>query len=343
MRRVVIQRPGGHERLSIEEQRDPRPASGEVAVEVQAIGVNYADVIVRMGLYSSAREYVGWPITPGFEIAGTVAEVGPGVSGLRPGQPVLGVTRFGGYATRVVAPAAQLFSRPASLTPVQAAAFPTVFLTAHYALFELARPLPGSAVLVHSAAGGVGSALLQLCRAAGCDPVVGVVGGGHKVSTAREHGATHVIDTSTRRLWPEARRLARGYQAIFDANGVATLRQSYRHLAPTGRLVVYGFHSMLPRTGGRPRWLRLAWDYLRTPRFDPLDMTQRNRSVMAFNLSYLFAETARLRASMDDLLARLARGELRPLPCATYPLDEVARAHRDLESGRTVGKLVLVP
>lgn len=154
-----------------------------------------------------------------------------------------------------------------------------------------------------------------------------------------------MIDNSHGGLWSEVERLTRGrgYAAIFDANGVSTLRQSYRHLRPTGRLVVYGFHSMLPRTGGRPGWLRLAWDYLRTPRFNPLEMTQHNRSVLAFNLSYLFDRVDLLQAAMGDLLARLRAEQIRPLPLTTYPLAEVARAHRDLESGQTVGKLVLLP
>ena len=151
-------------------------------MEVEAIGVNYADVVVRMGLYASARDYVGWPITPGFELSGRVAEVGPGVHRFRPGQPVFGLTRFGAYATRVVLPEDQLFARPAGLSAEQSAGFPTVFLTAHYALFELARPGPGSRVLVHSAAGGVGLALVQLARSADCT-VDAVVGAGHKLTT----------------------------------------------------------------------------------------------------------------------------------------------------------------
>lgn len=109
-----------------------------------------------------------------------------------------------------------------------------------------------------------------------------MVGAAHKVAPARELGANEVIDRSSEELWPAARRHApAGYDAVFDANGVDTLRQSYRHLAAPGKLVVYGFHSMLPRGGGRPNWLKLAYDYLRTPRFNPLDLTNDNRSVLA--------------------------------------------------------------
>jgi synaptic vesicle membrane protein VAT-1 len=153
-----------------------------------------------------------------------------------------------------------------------------------------------------------------------------------------------VIEKSRDRLWRAAERIApAGYDVILDANGVATLRASYNHLRRPGKLVVYGFHSMLPKQGGRPSYAKLAVDYLRTPRFSPLDMTDASRSVLAFNLSYLFAERALLQGAMRDIFDWLAAGTLVPPPLATYPLADVARAHADIESGTTVGKLVLVP
>ena len=169
--------------------------------------------------------------------------------------------------------------------------------------------------------------------------VVGVVGSTHKVEAAR---ADVVIDKSREDLWEAAERAApEGYDVILDANGFTTLKESYRHLAPTGRLVVYGFHSMFPLRGGRVRWLPLLLSYVRTPRFHPIRMVNENRSVLAFNLSYLFAKQDLLREGMGRLFAWLAEGKLEPPPVTPYPAAEVARAHRDLESGRTAGKLVL--
>jgi NADPH:quinone reductase-like Zn-dependent oxidoreductase len=171
-----------------------------------------------------------------------------------------------------------------------------------------------------------------------------VVGAAHKVDAARSLGAGAVIDKSAEPLWSAAERHApEGYHAIFDANGPATLRESYAHLAPTGRLVVYGFHSMLPRRGGRPGWLRLLYHYLRTPRFNPFRMTEENRSVMAFNLSYLFENSELLTEAMTRLLGWCAEGRIRPPPIQPFPLERVADAHRALESATTVGKLVLLP
>lgn len=338
-RRVRIHRPGSYERLRIEAMPLEPPGPGEVRVRAHAIGVNYADCIVRMGLYRSAREYVGWPITPGFEVAGTVDEVGEDVS-LERGARVMAVTRFGGYASHVVVPAHQVFALPDALSFEEGAAFPAVFLTAWYALFELAHPRPGQHLLVHSAAGGVGSALVQLGKLARCR-VTGVVGAPHKVEAARALGADDVVDKSREPLWPTLERIAPGgFDVILDANGVETLRESYAHLARPGKLVIYGFASMLPRDG-RVRWGRLALDWLRTPRFDPLALTSACKSVLAFNLSYLFDRRELLALGMRDLLAWLGEGRIRLPSIATYPLDEVARAHRELESGRTVGKLVL--
>jgi NADPH:quinone reductase-like Zn-dependent oxidoreductase len=342
VRRIVIERPGGYDALRLVESADPVPGPGEVLVAVEACGVNYADSIVRLGLYASARKLHGYPITPGFEIAGRVAALGAGVTRWRTGDAVIGLTLFGGYADRVVLAEDSLFALPPAFAMAQGATLPTVFLTAWFMAHRQMHPQPDDAWLVHSAAGGVGSALVQLGRLAGCR-VVGVVGAAHKVASCRDNGASDVIDKSTQPLWPTAERLApAGYRAVFDANGVATLRDSYRHLAPTGVLAVYGFHSMLPRDG-RLNWLRLARDWLRTPRFSPLRMTQENRSVVAANLSFLQAEAPRLREGMQWLLERFADGRLKPLPVETFALADAAAAQRRIESGATVGKLALLP
>jgi NADPH:quinone reductase-like Zn-dependent oxidoreductase len=342
MQKVVVHRPGGTSRLVIEEAEDVLPQPREVCVAVSAIGVNFADLVVRMGLYKSAQKYVGWPITPGFEIAGTVAAVGSEVTAFAPGDRVLGVTRFGGYTTRICLPESQVLRVPLGVDMVQAATFPVAFLTAWYALVELCRLRPGHRVLVHSAAGGVGGALVQLAKRAGAH-VVAVVSAPHKVSAAREYGADVVIDKSVEALWPAAERAApSGFHAVFDANGSETLRKGYRHLAPTGRLVVYGFHTLLRRGSDRLNVLRAAIEWFKIPRFDPLDMTDRNCGVLAFNLSYLFDEIGVFRAAMEELVSSLERGELRSPAVTRVPFAEVAYSHRLLHAGDTVGKIALV-
>lgn len=342
MIRYTIRAPGGFGALQLEEVADPAPAAGQALVDVRAVGVNFADCIARMGLYESAKRLKGWPLTPGFEVAGVVRAVGAGVTDLAPGDAVIGVTVFDAYQSAVALPRAQLFRLPAGWSFADGAGFPTAFLTAWYALHELAGLRAGQVLLVHSAAGGVGQALCQLGRRAGAT-VIGVVGAPDKIAAARAAGAAHVIDKSGTDLWPAVARLApRGCDVVCDANGPATLQASYDHLAPGGRLVVYGFHTMFAKGGrGRPDWLRLALGWLRTPRFSPLDMTTSNRSVLAFNLSFMGERLDVLGRAMQELLDAAAAGELAPLPSRTLPFAAAAEAHRALESGATTGKLVL--
>jgi NADPH:quinone reductase-like Zn-dependent oxidoreductase len=342
MRKVIVRKPGSFDRLELVTVPDPVPDDDDVVVRAQACGVNYADCIVRMGLYSSATKYVGWPITPGFEAAGEVVAVGARVRDVRVGARVMVATRFGGYATHVKVPRRQVWELPEGFSFEQAAAFPSVFLTAWYALVELANVRAGMRVLVHSAAGGVGGAMCQLLRVKGCK-TVGVVGRTDKVEEARRQGADVVIDKSKEDLWRMARRASPdGYDVICDANGVATLEQSWEHLRSPGRLVVYGFHTMMGHRG-KPSLPKLAFDWARTPRFNPFEMTEKNRSVLAFNLSYMFDEIALLTEGLDQLLAWVREKRIAAQPVRTFPLDRVEDAHRAIESGTTVGKLVLVP
>lgn len=342
MKKIVVHRPGGRDRLELESHPSPPLGAGEVRIGVRAVGVNFADVFVRMGLYASAKQYVGWPITPGFEIAGEVTEVASDVDDFAEGDEVFAVTRFGGYATEIVVPQSQVFPRLQGFTIEQCAAFPTVFLSAYHALFNLAAVSPDSDVLIHSAAGGVGSALLQLACIAGCR-TVGVVGGSHKVEPAERFGANVVIDRSRCELWSGARAASpEGYDAVFDGNGPATLAASYAHLRPLGRLVTYGFHSILGRRTGVWRRLQMGLNYLRIPRFHPMTLLDDNRSVMAFNLSFLFHRTELLERAMKDLTTWANEGKILPPEVTTFAFDDVAEAHAALESGMTTGKLVLI-
>ncbi|MCB9612812.1 MAG: zinc-binding dehydrogenase [Sandaracinus sp.] len=341
--KIVIHRAGSYDQLRVESHPAPKPKAGEVAIDVKATGVNYADVIVRMGLYASAKELVGWPITPGFEVAGVVRELGEGVTDLKVGDRVIAGLLFGGYASSVVAPSTQVWKLPEALSFEQGAGIPAVYLTGWFALHFLAHPRKGDRVLVHSAAGGVGSVLVQMAKRVGCE-VTGVVGRTEKVAVARALGCDHVLDKSKEDLWARAKTIApKGFDLVLDANGVETLKHSYDHLRPAGKLVVYGFATMMPKTGGKPNYLKLAADWIRTPRFNPLDLTNQSKSVLAFNLSYLFDRMDLLGAAMDDVLAWIESGELKPPATTTFPLTQVADAHKHIESGKSTGKLILLP
>ena len=342
MKKIVIRRPGGFNRLKIETFPDPTPGEDQIVVQVKAIGVNYADCVIRMGFYASAKEYVGWPITPGFDFSGIVEKVGKNISIFKPGDRVFGVTRFDAYATHVTVPAHQLFQLPENRSFEEGGSFATIFLTAYYALYMSVKLYPDSTILIHSAAGGVGCALLQLSKLAGWR-TIGVVGQTAKVKIARNMGATFVIDKSVQDLWSEVEKIApQGLDAVLDGNGYITLHDGFKHLRSNGKLIAYGFHSMFPRKYGFPNPIKLAIDYFRTPRFNPLGMHDKNYSLVTFNLSFLFHRADLLKIAMEDLYNWFSEGKISMPPIKTYPFTESAQAHRDLQSGLTVGKLVLL-
>lgn len=337
----MIHKAGSYEQLKIEIFNDLKPSKGEVVVDVKATGINYADIIVRWGYYESAKTYVGWPICPGFEYSGVIKSVGEGVSNFKPGDKVVGVSFFNSYATQVCVPEHQVYQLPLSMSFEEAAGFPAVFMTAYHALFQHVITRKGMIALIHSAAGGVGSSLVQLCKIAEIK-TIGVVGSTHKIDYLKELGCDHIIDKSKEDLWEKVKEFApNGVDLAFDANGVSTLKQSYKHLAVTGKLMAYGAHSMFPKKGGKVNFLKLIYDYFRTPRFNTLNMTSANKSIITFNLSFLFDRVDLLSEAMTDLFKWYEEGKIKAPKVSTYPLDKVADAHRDLESGSTVGKLVL--
>jgi NADPH:quinone reductase-like Zn-dependent oxidoreductase len=343
MQKIVIERPGGYRRLKVKQFPEPTPQENEVLVKVSSAGVNFADVFIRLGLYKSAKEFVGWPVTPGFDFSGKILKCGRNVLDLQEETPVFGVARFGAYASHLCVPGDQVFAvaNDSKFNLDQWAAFPAVYLTAYHGLFNHIVLRPAMDILVHSAAGGVGGALIQLGKIAGCR-MIGVVGSSHKVAAALDLGADAVIDKSREDLWKKAEAICpAGFDVVFDGNGPATLKQSYKHLAPIGKLVAYGFHSMLSKRGGFPNYLKLAYEYFRIPRFSPLNLTNENKSLIAFNLSYLFYRTDLLRESMQALMKWVEEGRIKAPPLQSYSFENVADAHRALESGKTVGKLIL--
>lgn len=342
MQKIVIEKPGGFDQLKIQSFDDPVADDGEVVVKIKAIGVNYADCIIRMGYYKSALVFVGWPITPGFDFSGEVIQTGSGVKNVQKGMRVFGVSRFDSYATHVKVPANQIFHLPDHISFEEGGGFPTIFLTAYYALHMSTKIYPESVILIHSAAGGVGTALLQLCKRNGWQ-TIGVVGQSDKVDIAREMGADLVIDKSQENLWQKVDEFAPdGLDVVLDGNGALTLKKGFKRLRHNGKMIAYGFHGMFQKGWGRANIFRLAYQYFRTPRFNPLGMNDKNRSLITFNLSFLFHRTDLLQYAMEDLNKWFTSGEIKMPPVTTYPFTDVARAHEDMQSGKTVGKLVLV-
>jgi NADPH:quinone reductase-like Zn-dependent oxidoreductase len=338
MRHIVIARYGPPEVLQVREASDPKPGPGDVRISVRAAGVNFADVLGRLGLYPDAPKP---PFTPGYEVCGTVDAIGAGVMGLKPGDRVLSLTPFGGYATLVVVPAALVFPAPAVLSDAEAAALPVNYLTALVALYKFANVEAGETVLIHNAAGGVGIAATQLARLRGAT-VIGTASA-TKHDAIRLYGVGHAIDYRTQDVAAEVRRLTsgRGVDVVLDAIGGKSFATSYRLLAPLGRLAVYGVSSIAPGT------TRSWWRALRTiasmPTFKPLSLMNRNRGVFGINLAHLWTEQEKLKKTMQLLLAEVGNGRIRPVIARTFPLDRAADAHQFMQSRANVGKVILLP
>lgn len=339
MRAVVVTRRGGPEVLRVEDRPAPSPGPGEVRISVRAAGVNFADVMARMGLYPDAPPP---PAVVGYEVAGVVDAVGPGVEAPSPGDRVLALVRFGGQAEQVVLPAAHALPMPDGMTFEQGAALPVNYLTAHHALFRVGRLLPGQAVLVHMAAGGVGIAALQLCRTVPGVTVLGTASAS-KHDAIRSEGCDHPIDYRTRDYAAEVRRLTggRGVDLVLDALGGGDWRKGYRLLRPAGMLVACGFANL---AGGKRRSVTRALAQLAAmPRFSPVALMDDNRAVAGVNMGHLWDEEALVMPAFRALLELFREGRIRPRIDATFPFEEAGLAHERLQSRANVGKVLLVP
>ncbi len=334
MRVVIISRHGPPATLKVEERPTPDPGRGQVRIAVRAIGVNFADVLARQGLYPEAPKP---PFVPGYEVAGVVDQIGEAVQEVRVGDRVAAMTRFGGYAEQVLVPADQLFPIPASLTFEEAAAIPVNFATAHVCLYGTGAVGAGDRVLIHAAAGGVGSAAVQLGRLAGVT-LFGTASSEEKLAVLRQWGVHHPINYRERNFVAEVRRLTHGegVDVILDPNGGPALRAEYRLLRPGGRLVVFGIATVAG--GGR---LRALYTFLRTPFFHTLQLLSQSKSVCGVNLLQLSRRRDRMRRTMEEVLSLAADGRIQPHIGATFPLHQAAEAHALLESRQSIGKLVL--
>lgn len=338
MRQVWITRRGGPEVLRVREAADPVPGEGEIRIRVAAAGVNFADVLARMGLYPDAPPL---PAVVGYEVAGAVDAVGRGVEGFRQGDRVGALTRFGGYADVLCVPAAQAFALSPALSFQKAAAIPVNYLTAWLMLVHLGSVRAGDRVLVHAAAGGVGQAAVQICRWRGAE-VVGTASAA-KHARLRELGVAHCIDYHTQDFEAEVRRLygKRGVDIALDAVGGESFRRSYRCLGPLGRLYIFGVSSFAP---GKTRSIVAALRGLASmPRFSPIDMMNGNRGVHGVNLGHLWHRVDLLRDILRELVGLVEDGTFDPVVDQVFPFDRAADAHARLQDRQNFGKVLLAP
>lgn len=331
MRRWVVRRYGGPERLKLEEASLPEPGQGQVRVAVRAIGLNFADLIERQGLYPRTPPV---PFTPGMEVAGIVDAVGADVEPSLQGRRVMAVPIFGGHAEALCVDASRVLPAPEGASFEEVAAFPVAFLSAHYALHELGRAREGERLLVTAAAGGVGTALLQLARAAGVETMA-VVGSPSKEPLVRELGAAAVSTYAA--CAADVRRRWGSLDLVVDSVAGRLFRPLWKSLAPGGRYVMYGLTSAA--SPGGISYLRAAASILSMGALFPFGVN--NRTFASFNLSLVDNQIAMLRRSAAELSGLWERGQIRPIVGRTFPFGELPDAHRFLASRASVGKVVV--
>ena len=321
MRAVVVTEPGGPDVLRVEDVPAPEPGPGEVLVDVVGAGVNRADLMQRQGHYPPPP---GTSEIIGLEVSGHVAALGPGVDGFAVGEPCVALLAGGGYAEQVVVPAGQVLPPPPGYDLVDAAGVLEVAATV-WSNLAYAHLAAGETFLVHGGAGGIGSFAIQHAKALGAT-VIATAGSEAKLQHCRDLGADHAF--SYRDDWAAEVRGAtdgRGVDVVLDNMGAKYLEAHVDLLAPDGRLVVIGFQ------GGRTGTIDLGALLAKRGTVAAISLRGRPLDQKADICRHVAAEVWPL----------LADGTIRPTPLTTYALDDVADAHRALESGDNVGKIVL--
>ena len=330
---VEITKHGGPEVMKVAERADPALRPGWVCIDVAACGVNFADVMARIGVYPDAPKP---PCIIGYEVAGTVVGVGEGVENLTHGERVLAGTMFGGYASVVSVPERDCVPLPERLTFEQGAAIPVNYATAWAALVGYGNLQPGEKVLIHSAGGGVGVAATQLARRFGAGEIHGTASHS-KHQRIRDLGVDNALD------YKEA--AVKGalplFDVILDPIGGKSLRTSYNLLRPGGRLVGFGASAVV--SGGKRKIVPALRTVARMPRFSLIKQMSESKTVIGLNMVTLWKDRETLEPGIEPVRELLDDGTIEPVVAGAFSFEQAGEAHNMLTERRNVGKVVLVP
>jgi NADPH:quinone reductase-like Zn-dependent oxidoreductase len=322
MRQIWITTAGAPEVLVVREVPDPQPRPGELRIRVAASGVNFADIMGRMGLYPDLPPI---PVVPGYEVGGRVDALGEGLDPSWMDCEVMAMTRFGGYSDVVCVPENQAFVRPWQLVVV------------------MGGLKQGETVLIHSAGGGVGIAATQIAKHLGAR-VIGTASIA-KHMELRALGVDHLIDYRTEDFEARAREITdgRGVELILDAVGGDSLKKGYRLLAPTGRLGMFGISSAA--TNKTRSMISMFSTLASTPwlQFNPISLMNANKGVFGVNLGHLWGDIDRIRGWADQLFDLWSQGAIKPRIARSFRFDEAAAAHHFIQDRKNIGKVILTP
>ena len=333
----MITEHGPPEVLRVQERDEPRPGPGEVRVRVKAAGINFADLMARVGFYPDAPKP---PCVIGYEVAGEVDEVGDGVDDFSAGDRVMAGTRFGGYSELVVPPANGVLPLPEGWSFEEGAAFPVNYSTAYAGLVRYGALQEGERVLLQAAAGGVGIAATQVAKIVGAE-VFGTASAS-KHEAIRGFGVDHAIDYRDKDFVEEVRRITgerEPLDLVMDAIGGKSWKQSFSLLRPGGRLVPFGAAEVI--SGDRRNLVAGARTVLQTTRFNPIKLASESKAVIGLNMLKLWDAKGSLDEFITPLWQWVAEGKLRPVVAEAFPLERGADAHRFMIERKNVGKVVL--
>ncbi|HXG37312.1 MAG TPA: zinc-binding dehydrogenase [Bacteroidota bacterium] len=338
MKAAFVTKYGGPDVLEIREAPIPKPQPDQILVKVRAIGLNFADVMGRFGVYPGTPPP---PFILGLEFSGDVVEVGSNVTLFKGGERVMGYSRHGSHAEYVCVNERLATELPPGMSYEEGASFLVVYLTAYHGIVRLANIRPGEKLLVHAAAGGAGLATVQLGKHLGAE-IFGTAGSEEKVELARKHGAHYAINYNTHDFADEIRRITDNYgvDVVMDAVGGLVYDKSWNLLAQMGRYILYGLAAIAGK-GALNRLKAATVMSLMKPIF-PAQLMSANKAIFGFNLGTLKGKEAYFKEATMELLHLYKLGALKPVIGRIFPFNEIVEAHRALQTRQTVGKVVVV-
>jgi NADPH2:quinone reductase len=318
----------------IAEMDKPIAKAGEVLIKVQAFGLNYADVMARLGLY---REAPPLPSVLGYDVVGIIESVGDGVDGTKIGKKVVAVTEFGGYAEYAIAREMAIAELPLEIPLASAAALATQYATAYYAAYQLGNIQHGDHVFIHAAAGGVGLGLIQFCKLRGCI-IYGTVSNDTKAETIRGMGVHHIINSSKQNVLEELRQLKNQLDVIFDSVGGKGVKVGMKSLRAGGRMICYGGSQL---SGGKGIFNLIKFG-LSFGFYSPIQLLTQSKSILGVNMLKLMREHPQiLKLILNEILDLLQQKRINTPLGESFPIEKLFEAHMHLQNRKSIGKVVV--
>ena len=334
-RRLVITKAGSPSVLDVIEMPMPEPQAGEVRVEVHFAGINFADTLMRLGLYQPRPPF---PFTPGYEVSGIIHSLGEGVTEFEVGQRVVAAMSNGGQASHVISAVSRVIPLPDEMSLEKAASMPVTYLTAHHMLHHLGNLKSTDTVLIHGGAGGVGTAALQLCQWAGIDKVWATASG-HKADIIKQYGGIP-IDRHNQDFVEVIKQATagKGVDHILDPISGENLKRSLKVLAMGGKVYSYGMSSAAPSSKRSLLKAYMAWR--KTPKLDPMKMMSRNQGIFGVHMGTWDDEVV-IAEQLQRILEGIKVGALDPVIDSIFAVEDAAKAHQHIHDAKNVGKVLL--